>query len=337
MCQNVRVAGSNDRELGLVDVNKYIHDANLILPSTGDDVNRKILTGAEELDQLIGLSTIKRMIKKIRAYAKKNSTDSSFNLHMCFLGNPGTGKTEVARILSRILYDAGILPEAKLIETNSVGLIGQYVGETGQKTNHIIQDAMGGVLFIDEAYAITDGRDGTGANDYGKEAISVLIKMMEDHKDRLVVIFAGYKEKMERFVKANEGMQSRIGYTFNFEDYNDKELLEIFCKKAKKAGLVLGKGVREKVETIIKDVPKGKNFGNGRFIDKLLQEVLIQHAMNLSDIEKMKKLSIKDIPEKELIFEKAFGSNKKMTLYDKTEIGFMAESKNKTAVSNKKE
>ena len=259
------------------------------------------------------------------------------NYHMLFMGNPGTGKTTVARIIAKVLYDCGVCKKDKFTEIQGTDLVAKYLGQTASKTKGIIEDALDGVLFIDEAYAITDGRDGTGANDYGKEAISVLIKMMEDHKDRLVVIFAGYKEKMERFVKANEGMQSRIGYTFNFEDYNDKELLEIFCKKAKKASLVLGKGVREKVETIIKDVPKGKNFGNGRFIDKLLQEVLIQHAMNLSDIEKMKKLSIKDIPEKELIFEKTFGSDKKMTLYDKTEIGFMAESKNKTAVSDKKE
>ena len=156
MCQNLRTVGIEDKELGIVDVNKYIQDSKINLPITGEGTVKRILTGEEELEQLIGLASVKRMIKKIKAYAKKNSSDSGFNLHMCFYGNPGTGKTEVARILSRILYDAGVLPEAKLIETDSTGLLGQFVGETGPKTQRVIQDAMGGVLFIDEAYAVSD-------------------------------------------------------------------------------------------------------------------------------------------------------------------------------------
>ena len=127
MGQNLRRAGSDDTELGIVDVNKYIQDAKINLPTSGTGTANKILTGEEELDQLIGLAAIKRMIKKIKAYAKRNQGQEGFNLHMCFYGNPGTGKTEVARILSRILYDAGVLPEAKLVETDSHGLLGKFV------------------------------------------------------------------------------------------------------------------------------------------------------------------------------------------------------------------
>lgn len=132
------------KELGIVDVNKYIEDAAIHLP-TGLNNTGKILSGEEELDQLVGLQSVKHMLKKIKAYAKRNKGTPDFNLHMCFYGNPGTGKTVVARILSRILYDAGALKEAKMIETDAHGLIGQYVGETAPKTQKKIDEAMNGV------------------------------------------------------------------------------------------------------------------------------------------------------------------------------------------------
>lgn len=125
--------------IGIVDVNKYIGDAKIVLPKSGNGDG--ILTGEEELDRLIGLNSVKRMIKKIKAYAKRNKDNSDFNMHMCFYGNPGTGKTEVARILSRILYDAGVLDEAKLVETDSHGLLGKFVGETAPKTEAKINEA----------------------------------------------------------------------------------------------------------------------------------------------------------------------------------------------------
>lgn len=148
---------------------------------------------------------------------------------MIFTGNPGTGKTLIARIMAKMLYDLGLISENKLIEVERKDLVASYVGQTSQKTSEVIEKAMGGVLFIDEAYALVQGKKDDG--DYGIEAIATLIKAMEDYKENLVVIFAGYKDEMKSFLDINPGIASRIGYTFHFEDYNNVELQEIFVKK----------------------------------------------------------------------------------------------------------
>lgn len=209
MCQNLRCAGSDDKELGIVDVNKYIQDAKINLPTSGEGAYKKVLTGEEELDQLIGLASVKRMIKKIKAYAKKNKGAADFNLHMCFYGNPGTGKTEVARILSRILYDAGVLDEAKLVETDGQGLLGKFVGETGPKTEAKINDAMNGVLFIDEAYSLVGSTSVSGGStNYGDEAIAVLLKFGKD--------VTTYCYDMENFRAEVDVVPSNVFYSWVF-------------------------------------------------------------------------------------------------------------------------
>ena len=180
------------------------------------------------MDQLIGLDSVKRMVKKIKAYAKRNKGEVGFNLHMCFYGNPGTGKTEVARILSRILYDAGVLAEAKLVETDGHGLLGKFVGETAPKTEAKIDSAMGGVLFIDEAYALVGSHTATGGStNYGEEAIAVLLKEMEDRRGQFCTILAGYKDEMRGMLSANPGFESRIQFTLDFPDYSREELGQI--------------------------------------------------------------------------------------------------------------
>ena len=202
MCQNLRCMETGETEIGLVDVNKYIHDAKINLSAASETSIRSIASGEEELERLIGLDTVKRMIKKIKAYAKRNKDLEDFNLHMCFYGNPGTGKTEVARILSRILYDASVLDEAKLIETDALGLLGKFVGETAPKTLQKVNEAMGGVLFIDEAYALTNGTQQDGVNSsYGEEAIAVLLREMENHRGQFCTILAGYKQKMKEMLR----------------------------------------------------------------------------------------------------------------------------------------
>ena len=264
-------------------------------------------TFEEALNEMVGLENVKEQMIRFNRYvrfvqqAKESKMDiPASNFHMLFTGNPGTGKTTVARIVARMLYQCGICKKDKFTEIQSTDMVGQYLGQTGPKTKELIENAMDGVLFIDEAYAITDG-DGPGTNDYGKEALAVLIKMMEDYKDRIVVIFAGYKDKMETFVDTNPGMKSRIGYTFEFHDYSEAELVEIFCRKAKKAGFVLEKGVKEKVGECVKGVSSQKDFGNGRYIDKLFQEVMVEHAMNLNGNQNLKILSVEDIPSREML------------------------------------
>ena len=220
MCQNLRTVDTEDHKLGVIDVNRYIADAKINLPLSEDVAAKKILTGEEELERLVGFASVKRTIKIIKAYAKKNRSDKTFNFHMCFYGNPGTGKTEVARILSRILFDAGVLAESKLIETDSTGLFGKVVGETGPKALEKFKNSLGGVLFIDEAYSLAGGSATLGdSKNYGDEAIAVLLKEMENHRGEFCVILAGYQEEITAMLGANPGFKSRIQFTLNFPDY----------------------------------------------------------------------------------------------------------------------
>jgi len=284
MCQNLRAGNPKDKEIGIVDVNKYITDTHINLPTSGEGMAQKILTAEEELDALIGLDSVKRMVKKIRAYAKRNKDDENFNVHMCFYGNPGTGKTEVARILSRILYDAGVLPEAKLIETDAHGLIGKYVGETAPKTEAKIADAMGGVLFVDEAYSLIDNasNSGTTAN-YGEEAIAVLLKKMEDSRGRFGVILAGYQTEMKNMLSSNPGLESRIQFTLEFPDYTREELGEIAVRFASKKKYVLENAALERILDVAEYYRGKPNFANARTVRNILDQVIMNQNLRADD------------------------------------------------------
>ena len=284
MCQNLRCAGTGNRELGIVDVEQYIRDMKLHLPVLANGAEKKLPTGEEELDQLIGLTAVKRMVKKIKAYAKRNKGDTEFNLHMCFFGNPGTGKTEVARILSRILYDAGVLDEAKLVETDGQGLLGSYVGETAPKTTAKINDAMGGVLFIDEAYSLTGSHtaDGNAVN-YGEEAIAVLLKEMEDRRGQFCVILAGYKEEMKKMLSANPGLVSRVQFTLAFPDYSREELGEIAKKFLAKKKYEIEADALERLLDITEYYRKRPNFANARTVRNILDQVLMNQNLRTED------------------------------------------------------
>ena len=282
MSQNLRVIGSNDTELGIVDVNKYIEDARINLPvGVG---SAKILTADEELDALVGLDSVKRMVKKIKAFAKKNKNEPNFNMHMCFYGNPGTGKTEVARIISSILYDAGVLAEAKLVETDSHGLIGKYVGETAPKTQAKISDAMGGVLFIDEAYGLTNSGGSTTQN-YGDEAIEVLLKNMEDHRGRFCAILAGYKNEMKSMISSNPGLESRIQFTLEFPDYSREELGQIAIKFLKKKKYKIDTAALDLFLDITEYYRNRDNFANARTVRNILDQVIMNQNLRTEDDE----------------------------------------------------
>lgn len=298
MCQNLRRAGSDDTELGIVDVNKYIQDAKINLPTSGTGTAIKILTGEEELDQLIGLAAIKRMIKKIKAYAKRNQGQEGFNLHMCFYGNPGTGKTEVARILSRILYDAGVLPEAKLVETDSHGLLGKFVGETAPKTQAKINDAMNGVLFIDEAYGLVSTNTASGGvTSYGEEAIAVLLKEMEDRRGQFCVILAGYKDEMKTMLSANPGLESRIQFTLDFPDYTREELGEIAVAFLKKKKYEIDEPALNRLLDVTEYYRNRPNFANARTVRNILNQVIMNQNLRTEDTDGDNLIVVDDVED----------------------------------------
>ncbi len=294
MCQNLRCSVENDREIGLVDVNKYIQDAKINLPVSSENISSRILTSEEELDRLIGLDSVKRMVKKIKAYAKRNKDTSDFNLHMCFYGNPGTGKTEVARILSRILYDAGVLDEAKLIETDGQGLIGKFVGETAPKTEAKINDAMNGVLFIDEAYSLVGT---TGTTNYGDEAIAVLLKEMEDRRGQFCVILAGYKEEMGNMLNSNPGFESRIQFTLNFPDYSREELEKIAQVFLLKKNYDIEPVAMSRLMDIVEHYRDLPNFANARTVRNILDQVLMNQNLRTEDFDDNCMIILSDVEE----------------------------------------
>ncbi len=252
----------------------------------------------ESLKNIIGMKIVKERVAEFEKYmlfqmkAKSEGiTLNSTNMHMIFTGNPGTGKTTIARIMAKMLFDLGIIKENKLIEVERKDLIANYIGQTATKTAEVIEKAMGGVLFIDEAYELA----GKGERDFGSEAIATLIKAMEDHKDNLVVIFAGYRNEMQTFIDSNPGIGSRIGYTFDFPDYTPNELIQIFYKKMNNMGFEIDKSVDLKLNNICKYFSKRKDFGNGRFVDKLIQEVIMKHSKLNS--ENIRLITKEDIPE----------------------------------------
>ena len=239
----------------------------------------------KELNELVGLDKIKKTLHELVDYMTLSSkTDSlnlkNINLHMVFLGNPGTGKTTVARIVADILYQLKYIRENKLIEVTSKDLVAEYVGQTAPKTMGVIERSLGGVLFIDEAYSLASKG---GQNSYNDEAIATLIKAMEDYRDDLVVIFAGYTKEMQTFLDSNSGIVSRIGYTLEFDDYTEDELVEIFKGMAFKAGFNIEEEAYLRLREIIRKNKDTKNFGNARFIRNVFEKTIIKHASNTRD------------------------------------------------------
>ena len=238
-----------------------------------------------ELNELVGLEKVKKTLHELVDYMqlRKKSDElklNSVNLHMVFLGNPGTGKTTVARIIVGILYNLGYIKQNKLIEVSSKDLVAEYVGQTAPKTMAVVERALGGILFVDEAYALASVGN---QNSYNDEAIATLIKAMEDYRDNLVVIFAGYTKEMQAFLDSNSGIVSRIGYTLEFDDYTEDELVKIFEGMMKKAGFVLKDEAITRLREIIKEHKDDKNFGNARFVRNVYEKSIVKHASNVKD------------------------------------------------------
>ena len=230
----------------------------------------------EELKELIGLDEIKKQIEKILNYLKLNKERGQIpSLHMCFTGNPGTGKTSIARIIGKIFEEENILSgSGDFVEIHGRDLVDKFVGWTAQKVHDTVEKAIGGVLFIDEAYSLVSDRRG-GFED---EAIATLIKEMEDHRNEVCIILAGYTDEMKNLIQLNPGFESRIQFTINFPDYNEEELLEIFKGLCKKEKYKLSDNCRDTLIQNFRKAKNEKNFGNGRYVRNLFEKVKFEQA-----------------------------------------------------------
>lgn len=263
----------------------------------------------KDLNNLVGLENIKEQINDLVSLLKFNKQTNidikDFCFHMCFTGSSGTGKTTVARIITEILYNLGYIKQNKLTEVTAKDLIGEYLGQTSPKTFNVVNSALGGVLFIDEAYSITNTTN--KGNQFGNECIATLLKLMEDYRDRIIVIFAGYKDEMKQFLDSNPGLISRIGYTIEFPDYSIDELLQIFLNMLKNSNMDITESALKKLKKVIEVSSKNKNFGNGRFIRNIFQKILIKHAKNMDKNNSDDNLFLIDvflITEDDINFEK---------------------------------
>lgn len=255
------------------------------------EVDRLKIKGAEksndaysDLREMIGLTEQKALIEQIIAAHRVQKMRMDMNLdkqkaalHMSFTGNPGTAKTTIARLIAQVLSRDGVLKTGRFIECGRADLVAKYVGWTAKAVRAKFQEARGGVLFIDEAYSLSDGEHAT----FGDEAINAIVQEMENHRDDVIVIFAGYPDKMKAFLDRNEGLRSRIAFHVKFPDYTPEELMDIFKLMAKRRGFEISNEVAEHCRKIFKRIAKKKNFGNGRFVRTLLEQAWLKQAQRI--------------------------------------------------------
>lgn len=252
-----------------------------------------------ELQDYIGLAHIKEevqdLINLVTVHQLRQQHDlpvTDLSLHMVFTGNPGTGKTMIARLMARIYKALGILKGGQLVEVERSGLVAGYVGQTAAKTMEVLEQARGGVLFIDEAYTLSRGGD----NDFGQEAIDTLLKYMEDHRDEIVVIVAGYVELMEDFIHSNPGLESRFNRYLHFPDYTAEELLEIFLMRCEKSCYVLANDAKAELQRYLGNVQTAhSSFGNARGVRNLFEKILVQQANRLAAEETVTRDSLMEL------------------------------------------
>lgn len=228
-----------------------------------------------ELDALVGLENVKRTVREIAAFVKRRGAKSGICLHMVFRGRPGTGKTTVARIIGKIFGELGVVknPE-RFVEADRNSLVSKYLGGTASRTKDAVTAALGGVLFIDEAYSLCAGPGG----DYGQEAVAMLVKLMEDRRDEFVCILAGYTDEMDEMLDMNPGMRGRVQFYIDFPDYSVAEMMEIFASMCRAEGYTASAGALAMLEDFFERLSREDDFANGRTVRRVFEQLRLKQA-----------------------------------------------------------
>ncbi len=262
-----------------------------------------------ELEELTGLHKVKSIVKELAAFAGIQKKREAYNLrneplvlHMTFKGNPGTGKTTVARILGKLFKEIGILPAGHLVEVERADLVGEYIGHTAQKTREQIKKAVGGILFIDEAYSLARG----GNRDFGKEAIDTLVKAMEDYKNELIVILAGYKKEMELFMLSNPGLKSRFPVQITFKDYSKIELMQIAEQMAREKEYLLDNGSKQLLLHYLNEENlRSLNFSNARLVRNIIESAIRKQALRLMNYNvEVSRVELMNLNREDFVIDK---------------------------------
>ncbi|MFJ8139682.1 right-handed parallel beta-helix repeat-containing protein [Streptomyces sp. NPDC096013] len=302
----VETASQSTSVLGAIPSQRTAEQDPLITPPEPEKESRSSKAVLGELDALVGLDSVKREVRALtdmievgRRRQQAGLKAASVKRHLVFTGSPGTGKTTVARLYGEILASLGVLEKGHLVEVSRVDLVGEHIGSTAIRTQEAFDKARGGVLFIDEAYALSPEDSG---RDFGKEAIDTLVKLMEDHRDAVVVIVAGYTAEMERFLSVNPGVASRFSRTITFSDYNPGELLRIVEQQAEEHEYRLAEGASEALKKYFTAIPKGAAFGNGRTARQTFEAMVERHASRVAQFEEpstddLTLLYAEDLPE----------------------------------------
>jgi len=307
--------------LGL-NLNKSNTDQKEIDNLPEEDTLEKVL---KELNDLVGLAEVKKDVSELinlleiqKKRSKQGLKNVEITLHTVFLGPPGTGKTSVARLLSRIFKHLGFLSKGQMFETDREGLVAGYVGQTATKVNTAVESSLGGVLFIDEAYALNQNAFG---NDYGAEAVNTLLKRMEDHREDLAVVVAGYTEPMKIFIESNPGLRSRFNRYFYFNHFTPAELFEIFESFCSKSDFIISEDGKEKLTDTFDLLYESKNesFGNARVVRNLFEKCIQNQANRIVKLKKISNKVLKTLTEEDIPEPQETKKNVNLELKDKEE------------------